>query len=315
MARARSAVRRARPPLGRVLLAVALAAFAGGFCLGVTRLQAAPGEAPPKLTSRPPLGAGLPQRVPTEAQPAAQKRRAATVAMRPAPAASAPRAAIIIDDCGNNWRFVEGFVNAPVPLTLAVLPHLMYSRQIANEAHKAGKGVILHFPMEAVGGQNPGPGTLSVAMNDAQMRDTIERNLASVPHLEGVNNHEGSQATADERVMTAVLGAVKTRGLYFVDSYTTFNSRADVVARRLGLPFARRDVFLDNEDDVEAIKTQLRVLINEAETRGSTIGIGHAKSAMLTALMEMLPAFEEAGVRLVLARELVRNGPSKEAVP
>jgi polysaccharide deacetylase 2 family uncharacterized protein YibQ len=219
------------------------------------------------------------------------------------------RAAIIIDDCGNNNTPTEAFLDAPAPVTLSILPHLAFSRQIARAAHEHGKGVMLHFPMEASGGQNPGPGTVRVAMSDDEKKKLIADNLGSVPDLQGVNNHEGSKATTDVHTMDLVLGAVRERGLFWVDSYTTADSCAYDVAGRLGLHFARRDVFLDNVDEIEAIKTQIRQLIREARAHGQAIGIGHARTTTATAFVEMIPAFEEAGVKLVLVKDLTAIPP------
>lgn len=243
-------------------------------------------------------------------RPSASSASSALGAASPATSVQAPptdaRAAVIIDDCGNNNATTRAFVEAPAPVTLAILPHLTFSRQIAREARAHQKGVMLHFPMEASGGQNPGPGTLRIAMSEAQKQRTIEENLDAVPELEGVNNHEGSLATTDPATMTLVLAAVRKRGLFWVDSYTTPDSCAPDVASSLRLPFAQRDIFLDNEDDLETIKENFRRLIHEASTRGTAVGIGHARANTATAFTEMIPAFEEAGVRLVLVRELTR---------
>lgn len=216
------------------------------------------------------------------------------------------RAAVIIDDCGNNNATTQTFLDAPAAVTLAILPHLTFSRQIAREAHDRGKGVMLHFPMEANGPQNPGPGTLRVAMSARVKQETIDQNLAAVPDLEGVNNHEGSKATTDPETMHMVLGAVRQRKLFWIDSATTPDSKAYEVAAKLGLRFGRRDVFLDNNDNIEAIKENFRLLIAEARNRGEAIGIGHARVNTATAFIEMLPAFEEAGVKLVPVGDLTR---------
>lgn len=228
---------------------------------------------------------------------------------RPAPRPSRiadARAAIIIDDCGNNNVPTEMFVNAPAPVTLSILPYLAFSKSIAHAATEKGKGVMLHFPMEASGGQDPGPGTLRVAMSDEQKMKIIHDNLESVPDLQGVNNHEGSLATTDPHSMDMVLRAVRQKGLFFVDSVTTPDSCLPDIAEQVGVPFAKRDLFLDNVDEIEAIKEQMRNLIREALAHGHAIGIGHARTTTATAFLEMIPAFEEAGVRLVLVRELTQ---------
>ena len=250
----------------------------------------------------------------TSASGAPAGRTAARPEALPAPsgapaaaAHAAPRAAVIIDDCGNNNASTRAFVEAPAPVTLAVLPHLAFSRQIAQEAKAHAKGVMLHFPMEATGDHDPGPGTLRVAMTETQKKKIIAQNLDALPVLDGVNNHEGSKATSDPETMRLLLRSVRDRGLFWVDSYTTPTSCAREVASSLRVSFARRDVFLDNVDDIEAVKENLRLLIREALEHGEAVGIGHARTTTATAFVEMIPAFEEAGVRLVLVRDLVRT--------
>ncbi|MBM3462732.1 MAG: divergent polysaccharide deacetylase family protein [Armatimonadetes bacterium] len=304
---------RSRGRAAAILLTVlAVAAFATGFLRAVRHpldLLAGPEKRPTRLKGAAPAPQVSP--VQTEQQPAAQKRKQrqstlglSTPSPSPSPRGTACKVAIIIDDCGNNWRHVEGFVRAPAPVTLAILPHLAYSVYIAEQGRLANKGIMLHFPMEAMGSVNPGPGTLRLGMTDEEMSALVQRNLASIPHLDGVNNHEGSRATADPRAMSIVMSAIKQRGLFFVDSMTSADSCAAVVASRMAIRCARRDVFLDNEDDVDAIKDQMRLLIREAQEKGEAIGIGHARPDTLTAFVEMLPAFEEAGITLVLVRDL-----------
>src|SRR5690606_41144538 len=57
---------------------------------------------------------------------------------------------------------------------------------------------------------------------------------SDLPHVSGVNNHMGSKATADPRVVSDVLRAVKEAGLFFLDSRTTADSVVAQVARELG---------------------------------------------------------------------------------
>ena len=45
--------------------------------------------------------------------------------------------------------------------------------------------------------------------------------LETVPHAAGVNNHQGSRATADAALMAELMPALRQRGLFFIDSRTT----------------------------------------------------------------------------------------------
>jgi polysaccharide deacetylase 2 family uncharacterized protein YibQ len=243
---------------------------------------------------------------PSEAPEATTPAPGSSAAPATTPRAGAPRLAIIIDDCGQ-WPDTEhGFIALPAALTLSVLPHVRYGTQIAHDADAAGKGVMLHLPMEPLSGADPGPGRITVAMNDAAIAAQVRDDLASVPLATGVNNHEGSRATADARVMRAVAGVLAERRLFFIDSRTGSASVAERDASAAGIPTAGRDVFLDNVADVDATEAQLRRAAQVAKANGSAIAIGHPRPTTLTAVRALLPELERDGIQLVLARDLVR---------
>jgi uncharacterized protein len=245
----------------------------------------------------------------SEESPAAAKAGAAESPREsPVPSASpsGARLAIIIDDCGQ-WPDTErGFIALPVALTLSVLPHVRYGGDIARDARAAGKGVMLHLPMEPRSGADPGPGKITVAMDDDAIVKAVQDDLASVPLAAGVNNHEGSRATADDRVMRAVAGVLAQRRVFFIDSRTSAATVAERDASAAGVPTARRDVFLDDVAGVDATEAQLRHAAGLARTRGTAIAIGHPRPTTLAALTALLPELAKDGITLVLASELVR---------
>jgi polysaccharide deacetylase 2 family uncharacterized protein YibQ len=168
-----------------------------------------------------------------------------------------------------------------------------------------GKAVMLHLPMEPRSGIDPGPGRITTAMDDAAITAQVEADIAAVPLATGVNNHEGSRATADDRVMRDVAAVLAQRHLFFIDSRTIASSVAakDVVAA--GVPSAKRDVFLDGVADVDAIEVQLRRAAAIAKERGSAIAIGHPRASTLLAVRALLPELERDGISFVAAADLV----------
>ena len=220
---------------------------------------------------------------------------------------SVPRMAIILDDWGENFGLTRQAVEIGRPLTLSVLPHLRYSRKIAEEAHKNGLGVMLHMPMEPQKArEHMEPQTILTTTTDVDVLRYLDEALGSVPYAEGVNNHTGSKATTDVRVMRLVLGRLKESGLFFVDSFVIATTTGPSVAKEVGIPFSRRDVFIDNVVEVETIKAQLRKAIQKALANKTAIAIGHDKRPTLQAIAQMIPEIEKAGVKLVLAEDLVR---------
>ena len=138
----------------------------------------------------------------------------------PAPIPAAPaRMAIILDDWGNNFSLTQEVIAIDRPLTLSILPNLPQSRKIAEEAFSHHLGVMLHMPMQPKSKKQPlEPHTIMITTPDKKILRYLDAALLSVPHVEGVNNHQGSEATSNERVMRAVLKHLKEKGLFFIDS-------------------------------------------------------------------------------------------------
>jgi len=237
-------------------------------------------------------------------------------AVQPVPPPAAPplfprgsgKIAIVLDDWGYNLRQVPAILSIRRPLTVAVLPNLPHSAEVARMARAHGHEVILHMPMEANDPHAPRePGTLLTGMAAAQVVELLDRSLASVPGVRGVSNHQGSRATSDPELMGHVLREVKRRRLYFLDSFVTQRSVCGEVARRVRVPFARRAVFLDNEESAPQIRRQLEVLARSAAKNGAAIGIGHDKAMTLEVLRKAIPALEEAGYTLVPVSDLTEQ--------
>ena len=249
-----------------------------------------------------PIETSPPAQLPTST---AVPQGTATPEVRPA-ATGTITIAIIIDDCGQ-WPTTErGFLALPIPLTLSILPHVRYTAQIASDASAAGKGIMLHLPMEPLGRDTAGPGEITTTMIDAQIASTTQDDIAQVPGAGGINNHEGSKASADSRVMKDVIAVVKDHDLFFIDSRTNTQSVAAQTARDASVPEASRDVFLDNRADEAYTEQMLEQTVEIAKRKGSAIAIGHPRPTTLAALAAFYPKMQAEGVRFVLASELAR---------
>jgi hypothetical protein len=187
------------------------------------------------------------------------------------------------------------------------LPYHADSQVIAAAAHQHGCEVMLHLPMQSVGKESPEQHELNPGLSAGEVRNVVEQMLDAVPQADGVNNHQGSQATADPALMSELMRVLKEDGVFYVDSRTTAETVAYDTARRAGVKTAFRNVpFLDDVQDKDAVKKQLRVAIQRAKQQGEAIAIGHPHAATLEALREILPQVKNEGVQLVFVSELVR---------
>jgi uncharacterized protein len=229
------------------------------------------------------------------------------------PNQSAKQVSIIIDDLGNGLKGTDKIFSIKAPLTVAVMPLLRTSKDDAIRAQRAGFEVLLHLPMEFYHGKKEwlGPGAITTQMSTEEIKKQVRADLDSVPYVKGVNNHMGSKATADERVVRAVMGVVKERGLFFVDSATSPDSKVIRVAREMGVPVTKRDIFLDNINSRLAIDRQLNRLIEEGLARGNCIAIGHVGiqgTNTSSAIASSLPVIRREGIQIVPVSSLLSKG-------
>ncbi|MGF1591993.1 MAG: divergent polysaccharide deacetylase family protein [Kiloniellaceae bacterium] len=237
--------------------------------------------------------------------PAPWQRHAVAVA----PADGRPMIAIVLDDVGVSRRGAERAIALPGPLTLAFMTYADGLPAMTEAARRAGHELMLHVPMQPLSEAiDPGPNVLSDDLSRAELMQRLTWGLDRFEGYVGINNHMGSRFTASPEGMALVMAELKARGLLFLDSLTAGNSVAGEWAARSGVPYAVRDVFLDNEPgDPAAIHNQLAVLEQTARERGYAIGIGHPHSGTLEALAQWIPAMRARGFQLVPISAVVRH--------
>jgi len=219
------------------------------------------------------------------------------------------KVAILIDDIGQDMDVVDDLLAIDAPLSFAVLPHLPHSKQAAEKVHKRGREILLHLPMEpkSFPETNPGPGALFAEMTDEEIRALFRRNLEAVPHVQGVNNHMGSRFTEEGEKLAVVLQEIKNRGFYFVDSRTSANSKGRDVAKKIGVRFRERNIFIDNEQDYEAsLQNIMRILRDPGVTKDNTVLlIGHPYPSTVLAIREAIALLRDRGVEFVPVSSIV----------
>ncbi len=294
-----------------------------GLRLGLAFLFALAAGALWVLRSRPPASPpGPPAPAPTPAATATPKREPAPTAVprpasvpadfEPAKGAGGGALAVVIDDVGNADGSLERLERLDGPLAIAVLPDAPRARAAVALAKRKGWDLLVHLPM--AGARGPSElATISSGDDDATIAHRVEGAIGRVPGAIGLNNHQGSVATADRRVVRAVLTVVRERGLFFLDSRTSAASVAAEEARALGLATIPRDVFLDDarteaatEGGVpEALASAWSRALALAASKGHAVVIGHPSEASVAFLATRLPALEGRGVLRVRLSELV----------
>jgi hypothetical protein len=282
-----------------VPLGIAVAAL-----VGVATRPAPEPKAPTLVLVQPLGGPGeerhgfQPEPAPQEPAPNARKRESRwrdDEAHRPA------RLAIVVDDLGYNLAAARALAAIGQPVTFSIIPRLAYSRQTAELAGRAGQEFIVHAPMEPEDfpRKNPGDDALLRSMSDEETRQRLLDYFADLPGAVGLSNHMGSAYSDDAEKMALVQAAVAERHLVFLNSKTSASPVPARIAQGAGYAYLERDVFLDNERSVPAIRAELHRAIERARRRGQAIAIGHPYPETLHVLAQELPALREAGIALV----------------
>jgi polysaccharide deacetylase 2 family uncharacterized protein YibQ len=224
------------------------------------------------------------------------------------PAGAPPVIALIIDDVGHNRARLLPFLRLGIPITFSILPHLPFSRSLAERIHADGHEIMLHQPMEPYDRSiDPGPGALYLHQSPAERCRTIEGAIAGVPHARGMNNHMGSRFTESRPHVAETLRLFREREFFFVDSITTCNSVALSTARELHMTTAPRNVFIDNVWEERSICAQLVKLKTHAVTLGQAVGIGHPRPETVRALASFLDAGHGGDFEFAYASQVVRT--------
>ncbi len=218
---------------------------------------------------------------------------------------AAPRIAIIIDDLGYSRQQGQAIIDLPAPVACAVIPFSPHGRRLAERASLAGKEVLVHMPMATQGHQKLDRGGLQNGMDEPQLLEAVRQALGQIPQARGLNNHMGSALTEQPQTMGWLMAELKAHQLFFVDSRTSSHTVAQQVAQQVGLPNARRDVFLDNNRNPVSINQQFNRLIRLARQHGQAIAIGHPYPETVHYLQQVLPLMEEAGIDVVPVSSLL----------
>ena len=212
-----------------------------------------------------------------------------------------PRLTLVIDDLGQNPARDRRVLELPGPVALAILPDTRHAAALAEQAHSAGKTVMLHMPMAPAQGRFA---WLPRLPHDELAR-RLDAALEAVPHASGLNNHMGSAMTDQTQAMTWLMGELQRRHLFFLDSRTSPRTVAAASAQRTALASLSRDIFLDDDPSPSAVAERFHAAVALARKQGSVVIIGHPHESTLAVLERELPRLSAQGIEWVDVGQMI----------
>lgn len=216
------------------------------------------------------------------------------------------KVAVVVDDLGNQWQSGLAAIQIPFIQTIAIMPGLPYTIPLAEATVDVGKTVIVHAPMSNESDFPLGPLGLTRADGDQQLLANLSMGMDSVPFAEGLSNHMGSRLTRDAEAMGWVMTELKARDWFYFDSVTVSNTQGWRMAEQMGVPWNRRQVFLDHEPTAEFIEQQWQLALRLARKNGSVTVICHPYPETL-AFFESLDQADYPDIDWVSVRDLLHQ--------
>ncbi|GBR73562.1 putative catalytic domain of family 2 polysaccharide deacetylases [Candidatus Termititenax aidoneus] len=224
-------------------------------------------------------------------------------------AAAKPKMAVVIDDVGYSLAEAKALAALEYALTFAVIPAQPYSSASAAAIAASGRhAVLIHMPWTPLGNRQAYPVRIESGYSAENIRQMLDRAFASVPQAAGLNNHQGSILSADAAMMERFMRILSERGenIYFLDSNTTVNSRAQATAWRHGIPAARNNIFLDGTQTEEYIARRFAEAVNIAGRRGAVVAICHSTRPVTKRVLKKLLNKYNEQVDFVLLPEIIQ---------
>ncbi|MBD3246546.1 MAG: hypothetical protein GF333_05990 [Candidatus Omnitrophica bacterium] len=207
---------------------------------------------------------------------------------------SRPQVALIFDDLGGSLREIKDIYSLDVPVTVAVIPGLKFSKNVAHIAKRCGFSVLIHLPLAPKRDQDYAHADyqfIGAHLSRTERESLLRYYLGSISIAMGANNHMGSAATEDSEVMEQVIRALERKDMIFVDSRTSLKSVACEVAQREQVPCYVNNGFVDSVHGEKIIEKKFEKLMSRAREKRKIIIIAHPKKDTMRVLKKMIPRY------------------------
>ena len=223
-----------------------------------------------------------------------------------------PKVAILVTGIGlNSKTSTLAIKRLPGQIDLGFSPYGRKLQKWMDESRKAGHEGFLMIPTEPLKYPENDPGP-HVLLTGASVRDNLKKLdwlLSQISGYVGVINDMGSKFTASETDILPILKALNERGLMFLDARSTRFSVAAKLARRIAMPRAFNNLYIDNIINSTEITRNLATLENTARTYGTALGVARAFPLTITEIEKWAQGLKDRGIELVPITAIANRQP------
>ncbi|OXE35415.1 MAG: hypothetical protein CGW95_13965 [Phenylobacterium zucineum] len=219
---------------------------------------------------------------------------------RPFTSNGRPKIALMIGGLGLNAASTrQAIEQLPPEITLSFVPYAEGLQGWIDLARANGHEVLLETPMEPMDypENDPGPYTLMANAQNADTVHKLEWLMSRATGYFGLTNYLGSRFVGSESGMAAFTGALRGRGLAFIDD-------GSAARRGGGIPRASAERIIDDQLSGPAIDQQLLALEAGALQKGQALGSAFAYPITLNQVGAWARSVENRGYQLAPASAL-----------
>lgn len=223
-----------------------------------------------------------------------------------------PKIAILVTGIGLNSTSSDLAIRRlPGQIDLGFSPYGRQLQSWMDKSRAAGHEGFLMIPAEPLKypENDPGPHTLLTGASERDNLKKLDWLLSQVTGYVGVVNDMGSKFTASEPDILPILTDLHGRGLMFLDSRSTRFSVAAKLARRISMPRALNNLYIDNIISASEIAKNLATLENTARTYGTALGVARAFPLTIEELEKWARGLEARGIQLVPITAIANRQP------
>lgn len=215
----------------------------------------------------------------------------------------APTISLVVTALGfNAGATLKAIEQLPPSVTLAFAPIAAGTSKWEEIARKRGHTTLLEIPMQPMNYPqvNPGDLTLLTSLTAEENTERLERALSVAPNVSGVTNYMGARFATDEAAVQPVMGLLKEKGYFFLESSPSARSHMKQVAQQAEVPYKASTYDISHGLSASEIQTDLERLVLIAQKHGHATGVvPFEENVILPELIAWIQSLPRQGIRLV----------------